>query len=149
MTTTLTLPDAAKARAYFEAKMAFTTGPIELDRMLKAHENLTVIDVRAEEAFNRGHIPDAINLPREKWSSLEGLHKDRTNVVYCYSQQCHLGAAACFEFASRGYPVMELEGGFATWKQYDLDVQRAPHNRVFRRKHSVAHAQTASHARLA
>ncbi len=35
MTTQTFIQDPAKARAYFEAKMAFTTGPVELERMMK------------------------------------------------------------------------------------------------------------------
>jgi hypothetical protein len=32
MTTTITRNDPAKAKEFFEAKMAFTTGPIELEQ---------------------------------------------------------------------------------------------------------------------
>ena len=34
MATTMTIVDPAKAKTYFEAKMAFTTGPVELERMM-------------------------------------------------------------------------------------------------------------------
>ncbi len=129
-TTMQRLHDPARARAYFEDKLAFTTGPVELERWIKTHEdNLVVVDVRAEEDFAKGHIPGAINLARDKWDSLNGLSKNKTNVVYCYSQQCHLAANACVHFASRGYPVMEMEGGFAAWKQMELDVEQEPVNR--------------------
>jgi len=40
------------------------------------------------------------------------------NVVYCYSAVCHLAARACISFASRGFPVMEMDGGFEAWKEY-------------------------------
>ena len=66
-----------------------------------------------------------MNLPKDRWSTLEGLRKDKINVVYCYSQVCHLAAAAAFEFASRGYPVMELEGGFAGWRAHNLPTTTA------------------------
>ncbi len=106
------------------AELAFTTGPVELDRWIKAGEdNLVVVDVRAAQDFAKGHIPGAINLPREKWESLQGLSRDKTNVVYCYTQQCHLAANACLHFASRGYPVMELEGGFEAWRENELDQE--------------------------
>ena len=112
------------AKAYFEDKLAFTTGPVELERWIKTGENnLVVVDVRAEEDFAKGHIPGAINLPQHKWSSPQGLSKDKTNLVYCYSQQCHLAANACVQFASLGYPVMELEGGFRSWKESQLDIE--------------------------
>ena len=122
--------DPARARAYFENKLAFTTGPVELDRWIKTGEdNLVVVDVRAAEDYAKGHIPGAINIPKEQWDRAQGLAQDKTNVVYCYSQQCHLAANACVQFASKGYPVMELEGGFETWKQDQLDIEEESANR--------------------
>ncbi|HEV2207139.1 MAG TPA: rhodanese-like domain-containing protein [Verrucomicrobiae bacterium] len=125
------LHSPANARRYFEDKLAFTTGPVELDRWIKAGEDtLVVVDVREAEDYAKGHIPGAINLPRERWQNPEGLTKNKTNVVYCYSQQCHLAANACVQFAGMDYPVMELEGGFAVWKQMDLDIEEEPANRL-------------------
>jgi rhodanese-related sulfurtransferase len=122
--------DPARARAYFEQKLAFTTGPVELDRWIKTGEdNLVVIDVRAAEDFAKGHIPGAVNIPKDKWENPQGLAKDKTNVVYCYSQQCHLAANGCVQFAARGYPVMELEGGFETWKEHQFDIEEESANR--------------------
>ena len=120
-----------KARAYFEDKLAFTTGPVELDRWIKSGENnLVVVDVREAEDYNKGHISGAINIPKEEWDNPQGLSRDKTNVVYCYTQQCHLAANACVQFASKGYPVMELEGGFAVWKEYGQEVEETPANRM-------------------
>jgi rhodanese-related sulfurtransferase len=125
--------DPAKARAYFESKMAFTTGPIELDHLLKSgHNHVTVIDVRAAEDYAEGHIPGAINLPKGSWETAKGLRKDKTNVVYCYSQVCHLAASACVEFAGKGFPVMEMDGGFKAWEAHELEVEHAPVNRLKR-----------------
>ena len=39
--------DPAKAKAYFENKLAFTTGPVEVDRWLKMdHNTINIVDVR-------------------------------------------------------------------------------------------------------
>ena len=122
--------DPARAKAYFEDKLAFTTGPVELERMLKSAENnIHVIDVRAAEDFAKGHVPGAINVPQETWDNAEGLSKDKTNIVYCYSQVCHLAASACALFASKGFPVMEMEGGFKAWKEHEMDIEREPVHR--------------------
>jgi rhodanese-related sulfurtransferase len=129
-TTTTRNHDPARARAYFEDKLAFTTGPVELDRWIKTgQDNLLIVDVRAAEDFAKGHIPGAINVPKEKWDNPQGLNRDKTHVVYCYTQQCHLAANACVRFAGKGYPVMELEGGFETWKENELDVEEPATNR--------------------
>jgi rhodanese-related sulfurtransferase len=116
------MPDPQKARAYFENKVAFTMGPIELSHMLES-DSVNVVDVREAEDYKKGHVPGAINLPHGTWDDARGLAKDKTNVVYCYSQQCHLAANACVAFAGKGFSVMELEGGFETWEQHELDVE--------------------------
>jgi len=136
MNTITKLPDPARARAYFQDKLAFTTGPVELDQMLKDHENINVIDVRAEEDYQKGHIPGAINLPKDRWSTFEGLSKDKLNIVYCYSHVCHLGAKAAMQFAEQRYPVMEMDGGFEAWKQNDLEIEKiSGTSRMFSLKH--------------
>jgi rhodanese-related sulfurtransferase len=103
--------------------MTFTTGPVELNRMLK-DKNINVVDVRASDDFAKGPVLGAVNLPKEKWDAVQGLKKDKINVLYCYTQQCHLAANAALEFASRGFPVMEMEGGFEGWKENELDVEK-------------------------
>ena len=124
MATKMMIHDPQKAKEYFEDKLAFTTGPVELERMMKQGENINIVDVRAAEDYAEGHVPGAINLPKDRWYTLEGLRKDKTNVLYCYSQVCHLAATAAVEFASKGYPVMELEGGFNTWKEYGMEIEK-------------------------
>lgn len=136
------LHSPASARRYFEDKLAFTTGPVELERWIRTGEdNLVIVDVRAEEDFAKGHLPGAINLPREKWHDTQRLNRNKTNVVYCYTQQCHLAANACVQFAAMDYPVMELEGGFAAWKSMELDIELEPQHRF----KSAAERSTARH----
>ena len=115
--------DPAKARDYFLNKMTFTTGPVELEKILK-DGTVHVVDVRESEDFKKGHIPGSVNLPRDNWHTLAGLRKDKTNVLVCYSQVCHLAATAAVEFAGKGFPVMEMDGGFEAWKEADLEIEK-------------------------
>ncbi len=142
METVFKVNDPARAREYFERKLTFTTGPVELARALKAGQPIHLVDVRAAEDFAKGHIPDAINLPKENWNQLDRLRQDQLNVVYCYSQACHLAATAALEFATQGYPVMELEGGFETWKAADLEIERPPVSRLKRATGILFHKQS-------
>ena len=116
--------DPAKAKAFFQEELAFTTGPIELDRMRRQKENIRIVDVREPEDYQQGHVPGAINLPKERWSNVNELRKDGVNVMYCYSQTCHLAKRAALEFADRGYPVMEMEGGFKSWQSHALPIEK-------------------------
>ena len=123
MATQVTMNVPAKAKKFFEAKMAFTTGPVELERAMKNNE-VNVVDVRAAEDYAEGHIPHAINLPKDQWHTLRGLRKDKLNVLYCYSQVCHLAATAAVEFAGKGYPVMELDGGWRWWRDDGFEIEK-------------------------
>ncbi len=139
-TTTNRIHDPEKARAYFEDKLAFTTGPVELDRMIKSGDNnIVVVDVRAAEDFAKGHIPGSINLPEGSWDNPTGLSKEKVNILYCYTQTCHLAANAAVVFARKGYPVMEMDGGFDAWEANELDIEREPTNRLRRASERLFH----------
>jgi rhodanese-related sulfurtransferase len=117
------MPDAPRAREFFLDKVTFTTGPVEVDSMLSAGDEVVIVDVRARADFEKGHVPGAVSLPKEEWRNPKGLAKDKTNILYCYSQVCHLAAKAAVELASQGYPVMEMDGGFEAWKENKLEVE--------------------------
>ncbi len=107
--------DTEKAASYFTKYLAYTIGPFELKQMIE-QEKAAVIDVRAYEDFKESHIPGAISIPKDELDkNLEKLSKDKINVVYCYNQQCHLGAQACLILAEYAYPAVLMEGGFDVW----------------------------------
>ena len=108
--------DIQAAQAHFTAKQRFTTGPHEVAGMIDRKEDVVIVDVRFPTDFRKGHIPGAVNLPKGKWHETAGLSKDKLNVLYCYNQTCHLAAEAAVELLARGYRVVEMEGGFATWE---------------------------------
>lgn len=113
--------DLEKAREYFAAKMAFTTGPHELNGANKG--DITIVDLRFPSDYKQAHIPGAVNLPKGKWNRPAGLSRDKLNVLYCYSQTCHLAAEAALELAAQGYRVVEMEGGFEAWQKSNFAVE--------------------------
>lgn len=119
----LTANDPSKAKEFFDRKIAFTLGPAELKYFIDEGEHPAIIDVRAVGDFSQGHIPGAVNLPEDKWESLEGLRPDATNIIYCYSVVCHLAARASSFFASKGFPVMEMDGGMESWREFHYPVE--------------------------
>src|SRR3954453_23554845 len=72
--------DTARALAFFEDKMSFTTGPVELEHRIKDGDDIVVVDVRDADDYAKGHIPGAINLPRGTWENPQGLSKDKVNI---------------------------------------------------------------------
>ena len=117
-------PDPVRAHQFFRDKNEFTTGPMEVAHMLQEEpENIIVVDVRYKEDYDEEHIPRSVNLPPDLWDTESGLLKDKTNVLVCYTQQCHLASKAAEKFSAKGFPVMEMEGGFQAWKDSDLEVE--------------------------
>ena len=117
-------PDPKKAKRYFSRKLAFTTGPAELRRWLKERKDIKVLDVRDANSFAKGHVPGALNLPEEKWQKTTTFDKSKTYIVYSDTPTSQLAARAAFELSSQGFPVMELAGGFETWKEKGQPVER-------------------------
>ena len=117
--------DIRKAQDFFQAKVAFTTGPLDLNGMLDRKEDVVVVDVRFPSDFRKSHIPGAVNLPKGKWHEPQGLSRDKLNILYCYNQSCHLAAEAAVALLAQGYPVVEMDGGFETWEANGSPVQAA------------------------
>lgn len=116
--------DSQKAKEYFESKMAFTTGPVEVSKMMGKNSNMQIIDVRYAEDYAKGHVPGAISMPPDSWdSAMNKMSKDKTYVIYCYSPSCHLAAEAAAKFASQGFRVMEMEGGYKAWMDNKFKVE--------------------------
>ncbi len=106
-----------KAKCFFSKILAFTLGPVELKDLLDEGK-VKVVDVRRPEDYEIAHIPSAVSIPKDELANnLDKLSKEEVTVIYCYNQQCHLGARACLILADYGYPVMLLEGGFKTWTE--------------------------------
>lgn len=117
--------DFTAARSHFAAKLGFTTGPHELTGILDRREDVVVVDLRLPADYRKAHVAGAVNLPKGKWHEPKGLSKDKPNILYCYNQTCHLAAEAAIELLAQGYPVVEMEGGFATWEANGYPVVTA------------------------
>jgi rhodanese-related sulfurtransferase len=127
------VPNPEAAQKYFQDKIAFTAGPGDVDYYRKEASNINIVDVRAAEDYALGHIPGAISLPEDEWATLKGLDKNKVNVLYCYSQVCHLAARAAITFSKHGFSVVELEGGFDGWKQHALEIEVGAMNTIQKR----------------
>ena len=112
-----------RARLFFEDRLEFTRGPIELSKMIEEGEQMNIIDVRRSEDYLKGHIPGAVNLPENEWSSFKGMSKDRPNIIYCYSEVCQISMRAAKYFVEHEFPAILLTGGIEEWKNNNLPVE--------------------------
>lgn len=126
------IQNTEKAVHYFEDELSFKTNPHGVNAVLNGEvKNVTIVDVRRAEDFKKGHIPGAINIPYDAHNGFHGnetefvgLRRDGYNYVYCYQLLCNLGQVAAKKFASLGYPVKEIMGGFKSWEEGNYPVEK-------------------------
>lgn len=116
--------DSGKAKDFFKDILAFTINPDGLLKLMDTHfEEINIIDVRDYEDYIKGHIPYAVHVPMDQLDEqMNQFSKDRINVVYTYCPLCYRAKMAALHMADKGFPVMELTGGFKGWKKRDMDI---------------------------
>lgn len=93
-------------------------GSEEFQQAIAQGKNLVVIDVRTEEEFTAGHLPNAINisyLAYDFWDRMEQLDPDTHYYVYCRSGR--RSVRTCTLMKNGGFKnVYNLDGGLNAWK---------------------------------
>ena len=92
------------------------------------NQGALLIDLRAKEAFDAGHIGDARNVPAveiEAQSDTLKKWRDRAVITYCDSGVS--GAGAARTLAKLGFTkVFNLEGGLNAWVKDNLPLTKTP-----------------------
>ncbi|MFP4138381.1 MAG: ArsR/SmtB family transcription factor [Halomonas sp.] len=84
---------------------------------------VALLDVRPEDEFSAGHLPEAINIPLpELEQMLERLPRDKEIVAYCRGPYCALSHEAVQRLRALGYRVRRFEEGYPEWKAAGLPV---------------------------
>ena len=104
---------------HYESKLAFETDSWDLKVALESDENVVVIDARSSQAFQREHIPGAINIPHRYMSekTTSNLDKSALMVTYCDGIGCNASTKGALNMAKLGFRVKELIGGLDWWKR--------------------------------
>ena len=99
-----------------------TLSPQDLVMMVN-HDGAVMIDTRALELYNSGHILNSIHIPQDdidtKLNTL-GKYKNKTVVVICQSGMKGQKVAAILTKA--GYTVKQLAGGIEAYKTAGLPL---------------------------
>ena len=112
--------------SYFRARAEIE--PVSREQLLdRLHSGMaTVLDVRPEDEFQHGHLPDALNIPLPQLERrLAELPANREIVAYCRGPWCVLSFEAVALLRQRGYRVRRLEDGFPEWKMAGLPIAPA------------------------
>lgn len=84
---------------------------------------VTILDVRPEDEFALGHLPDAVNIPlRALKARLSELDRAHEIVAYCRGPYCVLSFEAVAALRARGFTARRLVDGLPEWRAAGLPV---------------------------
>ncbi|MBD0683188.1 MULTISPECIES: rhodanese-like domain-containing protein [unclassified Pseudomonas] len=106
------------ALQHFSSRLTFETDCSDVHASQQAGEvDFVLVDVRGPLAYERGHVPGAINIPSRSLTAqaLAAYPKTTLFVVYCAGPHCNGANKAAVRLATLGYPVKEMIGGVMGW----------------------------------
>jgi rhodanese-related sulfurtransferase len=122
---------SAIALMHFSNRLTFETDCSDVYGSQQSGDvDFVLMDVRGPLAFERGHVPGAINLPGRLLTAetLAGYATSTLFVVYCAGPHCNGANKAAVKLAALGYPVKEMIGGVTGWLdegfELSTEVQR-------------------------
>lgn len=111
---------------HYQAKLDWEIDPSDLHEALAEGGHVIVVDARKPEAYARGHIPGAVNIPHRIMSKLttDRLDRDALIVSYCDGIGCNASTKGALNLLKLGFRVQELIGGLEWWKKDGFKVRR-------------------------
>ena len=99
---------------------------VTIDELIKKIESrkITILDVRPEAEYEKGHIPNAISIPFDQLSKrLKELPKRSEIIAYCRGPFCVFADEAVALLNKAGFKATRLEEGFPDWEVIGLPVE--------------------------
>jgi len=108
-----------------QSKFTFEAVTInQLIDKIKSDKEVTILDVRPEYEYNKGHITNAISIPIDELTKrLKELPKRSEIVAYCRGPFCVFADEAVALLTKAGYKATRLEEGFPDWQLEGLPVE--------------------------
>ena len=115
MTTTPVVMDLAIA--HFAGKLSFETDPSDVYADFDNGTSFVLIDSRGDASWRQGRITGALHLPTGSIAARASasIPIDIPVVVYCWGPGCNGSTRAALAFATLGYQVKEMIGGYEYW----------------------------------
>ncbi len=116
-----------EAVSHFRSRLGFETDVSDVAAALAEPDpGFVLIDTRSEAAWVAGRIPGAVHLPGRRIAddAAARIPAGTPVVVYCWGPGCNGATRAALAFATLGYPVKEMLGGFEYWAREGFEVER-------------------------
>lgn len=117
------------ALAHFAARLGFETDCWDVHASMTLDDpGFVLVDVRAPEYFDAGHIPGAISIPHPGLTAerLAEFPADMLFVVYCAGPHCNAASKGALRLATLGRPVKEMIGGAIGWLDEGYELVTTP-----------------------
>ncbi|MFD5510507.1 rhodanese-like domain-containing protein [Streptomyces sp. NPDC127051] len=118
--------DPATAAAHFHRRFTFEADVADVHADVESGAGgFVLVDSRSAEAWAQGHIPGAVHLPADEIGAraAELVAPGSVVVTYCWGPGCNGATRAAYAFASAGYQVKEMLGGFEYWSREGFPVE--------------------------
>lgn len=115
MTTTPVVMDSAIA--HFASKLSFETDPSDVHADLDNGTSFVLVDSRGDASWRQGRITGALHMPTGSIAAeaVDSIPIDIPVVVYCWGPGCNGSTRAALAFATLGYQVKQMIGGYEYW----------------------------------
>jgi rhodanese-related sulfurtransferase len=118
--------DPSQANNYFRSKLSLETDPSDVYHdITNKIFGIIVLDARTPEAYAKGHVPGAINLPYRTidTSTTASLPRDKVIVTYRDGVFCNASTKAAAKLTALGFKVKEMLDGMNGWKKEGYPVE--------------------------
>ena len=98
---------------FYKAKLQYEIDPWDLNEALGRGDKILLVDTRSPDAYERSHIPGAVNIPHRTMSTTTTAHLDKEALVvtYCDGIRCNGSTKGALNMVQLGFRVKELIGG--------------------------------------
>lgn len=102
---------------HYQNKLSYEIDSWDLKVSVEAGESVLIVDTRSPAAYEKGHIPGAVNIPHRTMSpeSTAVLNKSALVVTYCDGIGCNASTKGALAMSKLGFKVKELMGGLDWW----------------------------------
>ncbi|MFJ7261675.1 rhodanese-like domain-containing protein [Streptomyces globosus] len=118
--------DPAAAAAHFHRRFTFEADVADVHADIESGApGFVLVDSRSAEAWAQGRIPGAVHLPTDEIPAraADAVPPGSTVVTYCWGPGCNGATRAAHAFATAGYRVKEMLGGYEYWSREGFPVE--------------------------